>query len=450
MQSIFGTDGIRGRFNKEISYSLAYKVGYALGSILEKKSQILIGRDTRISGDILLQAITKGINKSGKKFINIGICPTPAIPFLIKKENLSGGIMISASHNPPEYNGIKIFDHNGQKITKYLENKIQKLIEETNQNVLVPSEVIPLKTNKDLIDIYIKSLIQTMGGENLSGLKIILDTCFGSATSCAKKIFKALGADVRVINNSKNGLKINMNCGSTNLEPLKKALRESPADMGFSFDGDADRVIGIDSKGNVLDGDHILFLWGRELMEQNILTNNLLISTQMANLGFEKAWNKIGGILYRTDVGDKYVHEAIKEKSAVLGGEQSGHILSKINNFSGDGILTALQISKYCKKKNINLNDWLKSSFEPFPQKLTNINLDFNINKFNLKTKLLIDETIENFQAIYSDNCRVYIRPSGTEPVIRVLVEATNHKEVESLSSEITNKLFLEINKIIN
>jgi len=239
--------------------------------------------------------------------------------------------------------------------------------------------MIPLSTNKDLMDIYIKSLIKTMGGENLSGLKIILDTCYGSATSCAKKIFQSLGADVNVINNSKNGLKINLNCGSTNLEPLKKALRESPADMGFSFDGDADRVIGIDSKGNVLDGDHILFLWGRELMEQKILTNNLLISTQMANLGFEKAWNKIGGIFYRTDVGDKYVHDAIKEKRAVLGGEQSGHILSKINNFSGDGILTALQIARYCKKKNITLNDWLKSSFEPFPQKLTNINLNFNI-----------------------------------------------------------------------
>jgi len=353
MQSIFGTDGIRGRFNEELTYSLAYKVGYALGSTLERKSPILIGRDTRISGDILLQAITKGINESGKKFINIGICPTPAIPFLIKQENLSGGIMISASHNPPEYNGIKIFDHNGQKISKIFENKIQKLIEESNQNISVPKKVIPLKTNKDLMDVYIKSLIQSMGGENLSGLKIILDTCYGSATTCAKKIFQALGAEVRVINNSNNGLKINMNCGSTNLEPLKKALRENPADMGFSFDGDADRVIGMDSKGNVLDGDHILFLWGRELLEQKILTNNLLISTQMANLGFEKAWKKIGGILFRTDVGDKYVHDAIKEKRAVLGGEQSGHILSKINNFSGDGILTALQIAKYCKNKNI-------------------------------------------------------------------------------------------------
>ena len=177
MQSIFGTDGIRGRFNEEITYSLAYKVGYALGSSLEKKSPIIIGRDTRISGDILLQAITQGIKDSGKKFINLGICPTPAIHFLIKQEKLSSGIMISASHNTPEYNGIKIFDHNGQKITKYFENKIQKCIEESNHNISVPRKLIPVNTNKVLIDIYIKSLIQSMGGENLSGMKIILDTC---------------------------------------------------------------------------------------------------------------------------------------------------------------------------------------------------------------------------------------------------------------------------------
>ena len=450
MQSIFGTDGIRGRFNQEITYSLAYKVGYALGLNLKNNNPILIGRDTRVSGDILLKGITKGIKASGKKFINLGICPTPAIPYLIKQEKLSSGIMISASHNPPEYNGIKIFDQNGRKITKNFENEIQRVVEESNQNISGPEKGISLKEDKELMNIYMESLIKTMGRENLSGMKIILDTCYGSATTCAKKIFKNLGADVRTINNSKNGLKINMNCGSTNLEPLKKALRESPADMGFSFDGDADRVIGVDSEGNVLDGDHILFLWGRELMEQKMLTNNLLISTQMANLGFENTWNKIGGILHRTDVGDKYVHNAIKEKKAVLGGEQSGHILSKINDFSGDGILTALQISKYCKMKNINLNDWLKSSFDPFPQKLTNIKLDFNINKVNLKTKILIDQTIENFQAMYSDNCKIYIRPSGTEPLIRVLVEAQNYKKVNFLSSEITNNLFLEINRIIN
>ena len=450
MQSIFGTDGIRGRYNKDITYSLAYKVGYALGLNLESNNPILIGRDTRVSGDILLLGITKGINESGQKFINLGICPTPAIPYLIKQEKLSSGIMISASHNPPEYNGIKIFDHNGQKINKTFENNIQKLIEDSNQNSSVPIKEISLKANKELMNLYIQSLIQTMGDENLSGLKIILDTCYGSATTCAKKIFQNLGADVKVINNSKNGLKININCGSTHLAPLKKALKENSADMGFSFDGDADRVIGIDSMGNVLDGDHILFLWGRELLEQKFLTNNLLISTQMANLGFEKAWNKIGGILHRTDVGDKYVYEAIKQKNAILGGEQSGHILSEINNFSGDGILTALQISKFCKKKNITLNDWFHSSFDPYPQKLTNINLSFNIKKINKKTQNLIDRTMKNYQKIYADNCRIYIRPSGTEPVIRVLVEAKNQNKVNFLSSEITKKLSLEIKKILN
>ena len=170
----------------------------------------------------------------------------------------------------------------------------------------------------------------------------------------------------------------------------------------------------------------------------------------MANLGFEKAWTKIGGILYRTDVGDKYVHDAIREKKAVLGGEQSGHILSNINNYSGDGILTAIQISKYCKKKNITLNDWLKTSFKPFPQKLTNINLDFNINKINQKAKDLINQTIKSYQANNSENFRIYIRPSGTEPVMRVLIEAQNQTKVNSLSSEITNNLSLEIDKIVN
>ena len=172
-------------------------------------------------------------------------------------------------------------------------------------------------------------------------MKIILDTCYGSATSCAENIFKKLGANVKVINNKMDGKKINLNCGSTCLEPLNKAIRENKAEMGFSFDGDADRVIGVDAKGNILDGDHILFLWGRELMEEKILTNNTIISSEMANLGFEKSWNNLGGILLRTEVGDKFIYEAIKKKQAVLGGEQSGHILSKINNYCGDGILTA-------------------------------------------------------------------------------------------------------------
>ena len=346
MNSIFGTDGIRGKFNEEITISLAYNVGYALGFIIKNDSPILLGRDTRVSGEILLKAVGAGINKSGKEFIDIGVCPTPAIPFLIKQKNFSSGIMISASHNPPEFNGIKIFDQNGNKISKEIENQIQAIVSNRNENKFFENKDTIIKTDRNLLKIYTQSLIKSLGDENLEGMKIILDTCYGSATTCAEEVFSNLGASVKAINNYQDGTKINLSCGSTSLEPIKKAIMENNADMGFSFDGDADRVIGIDSEGNVLDGDHILFLWGRELLEQKMLTNNLLISTEMANLGFENAWNEIGGILHRTKVGDKFIYEAIKQNNALLGGEQSGHILSYINHFSGDGILTAIQISK--------------------------------------------------------------------------------------------------------
>jgi len=448
MQSIFGTDGIRGRFDKELTFSLAYKVGYALGVLTKTNSPILIGRDTRVSGYVLLEAISRGIKAAGKEFIYLGICPTPAIPFLIKRENFSSGIMISASHNPPEYNGIKIFDNYGEKIKKEFENRIELIMETINNNRLSTNKNISITENKDLFNIYTQSLIETIGDENLNGMKIILDTCYGSATTCAESIFKKLGADVKTINNEKDGLKINLNCGSTCLEPLNKAIKENDADMGFSFDGDADRVIGIDSKGNTLDGDHILFLWGRELLDEKLLINNTIISTRMANLGFENTWNNMGGILYRTEVGDKFIFEAIKKKKALLGGEQSGHILSKINNFCGDGILTAIQISKYCKKKNISLSSWLNSSFLPYPQKLTNIFLNFDFKNIEKSYKDSINETIESFSTNKKDNYRVYIRPSGTEPVLRILVEAQNQKEVDSLSTKITSELSTKINKI--
>ncbi len=450
MKSIFGTDGIRGIFNKDITYSLAYKVGYALGLTLKSNHPVVIGRDTRVSGDILLEAISSGIKAADKEFIDIGICPTPTIPFLIKENGFSSGIMISASHNPPEYNGIKIFDKNGKKISKDIENLIQLIIEESKDTEIVSKTMTSSDTNKDLLKIYVNSLIKTMDNENLEGMKIVLDTCYGSATTCAEKVFKDLGAKIIVINNEKNGLKINLNCGSTCLTPLKKAILENDADMGFSFDGDADRVIGIDSKGNVLDGDHILFLWGRELMEEKVLTKNTIISTEMANLGFENAWNNLGGILYRTEVGDKFIYEAITEKKAILGGEQSGHILSKINNFCGDGILTAIQISRYCKRKKINLNSWLKSSFNPYPQKLTNISLDFDFKRINKSLKELINESIKKFSSNNEDNFRIYVRPSGTEPVLRVLVEAKNPKEMEIISKNITSEINSKIEKISN
>ncbi len=438
MQSIFGTDGIRGKFNHLITYDLAKKVGYAFGKSLKKEDPILIGRDPRDSGYIILDAIKNGLNLANKNIIDVGICPTPAVPFLIKRFGFSSGIMISASHNPPEYNGIKIFDQNGKKLKRICEKNLEQAIQKISQ-LDPPSKYIKGNIkNPYLLESYEDSLIKSMGNENLEGIKIILDTCHGSATSCAEKIFKKLGANIKVINSQADGLKINVKCGSTCLDPIKKAVKSNSADIGFSFDGDADRVIGIDSEGNILDGDHILFLWGRELMLEKKLRNNILISTSMANLGFENSWIELGGKLIRTKVGDKFIYEEMINKKAYLGGEQSGHILSKINDFCGDGILTAIQIARYCKKKNISLKTWLKTSFSAFPQELTNIPLPHEINPSLLKS---INDTIEKTLSNIAEPCRIFVRPSGTEPYLRVLVEAENKILVKNCSIEITKKI---------
>ena len=433
MQSIFGTDGIRGIFNREITYDLAQKIGYAFGITNNNSQKVLIGRDTRVSGEVLLEALSNGLNQSGKEIIDIGICPTPAIPYLIKKFKIYSGIMISASHNPPEYNGIKLFDHYGHKLNKKKEIEIEICLNEIKSNLIYRKQK-NIKQKYDLLELYKQNLIESIGGNNLNGMKIILDTCHGSATVFAENVFKQLGANVNVINRNADGSKINVNCGSTCLDPLKKAINEFDAEIGFSFDGDADRVIGIDSQENILDGDHILFLWGRELMREQVLSRNLLITTVMSNLGFEQAWNELGGILIRTPVGDKFIHEEIDKQKADLGGEQSGHILSKINNYSGDGVLTAIQIANFCKKKNITLKDLLKTSFKGFPQKLTNIKLTSNDKHFKkfLENNMnkLIKEKLDNI----SEPCRIFARNSGTEPVLRILVEAENKDLVDDIS----------------
>ncbi len=435
MQSIFGTDGIRGIFNKEITYDLAQNIGYAFGTINNDRQKVLIGRDTRVSGDLLLEALSNGLNQTGKEVIDIGICPTPAIPFLIKKFKIYAGIMISASHNPPEYNGIKIFDHFGNKLSKKKEIEIESYLNKINPNLNFRKEKKIIQ-KFELLEIYKQSLIDSIGNNNLNGMKIILDNCHGSASVFAESVFKKLGTNVYVINSNADGSKINVNCGSTCLDPLKKAIKEFNAEIGFSFDGDADRVIGIDSEGNILDGDHILFLWGRELMKEKILSRNLLITTVMSNLGFEKAWNELGGILIRTPVGDKFIHKEIEKQNADLGGEQSGHILSKINNYSGDGVLTAIQIANFCSKNNITLKDLLRTSFKGFPQKLTNLKIDSNnkISKNLLEDNMnkLIKQKLENI----AEPCRIFARNSGTESVLRILVEAEDKTLVDNISIE--------------
>ena len=450
MQSIFGTDGIRGRMNQEITTSLAKKIGYVFGLTFNNKSPVIIGRDTRTSGGLLLEALITGINSAGKEVFDVGICPTPAIPFLIKKYKFSSGIMISASHNPPEYNGIKFFDDNGKKLKKAQEDILEKKLKDFNKIRFNNKYNINCQQRFDLLKSYEDSLIESMGDDNLKGIKIILDTCHGSATTCAENIFKRLGAEIKVINGNPDGRKINVKCGSTYLSPIQKVMDQTNADMGFSFDGDADRVIGIDSDGNILNGDHILFLWGRELMEEKKLTKNILVSSVMANLGFEKAWNDLGGILYRTPVGDKFIHERILDQNAYLGGEQSGHILSRINDYSGDGVLTAIHIAKYCKRKQINLKNWLNSSFSAFPQKLTNINLLVKENALKKEIQYFINQTIEKTIKNSAEELRILVRPSGTEPLLRILVEAKDKYLVNEYSKKITNELEAYIKNLEN
>ena len=441
MQAVFGTDGVRGKFNKELTYSLACKIGYSLGKTIKDEGQILIGRDTRISGPSLLEALTKGLNAANKDVIDLGICPTPAIPFLVRKMGFSAGVMISASHNPPEYNGIKIFDRRGNKLKPLKEMEIEKNLSKISDIDINKATKKSYLKKFELLDTYINSLISSIEQDSLKGIKIVLDNCHGSATSCSEKVFVSLGAQVKVINSEADGNKINVNCGSTYLSPLRRAIFENNSDMGFSFDGDADRVIGMDSSGNILDGDHILFLWGRELMNEKKLNNNLLISTSMANLGFEKSWVNIGGLFKRTNVGDKFIYEEIFKQNGDLGGEQSGHILSGINNYSGDGILTAIQIAKYCSKKKINLKQWLETSFSAFPQKLTNIQIIISKNKIDnlIRTEInpIVLKTIEDT----NEPCRIFVRPSGTEPVLRILVEAQNNQLVNNLSKSIQEKI---------
>ena len=438
MQSIFGTDGVRGIFNESITYDLAQNIGYAFGNIINDSQKVLIGRDTRVSGEILLEALSNGLNASGKEVVDIGICPTPAIPFLIKLFKTYTGIMISASHNPPEYNGIKIFDQYGHKLNKKKEIEIEKYLNKIKSNLIIRKQK-KIEQKFDLLELYKQSLIESIGNNNLNGMKIILDTCHGSASVFAENVFKRLGANVYVINSNTDGSKINVNCGSTCLDPLKKGINEFNADIGFSFDGDADRVIGIDSDENILDGDHILFLWGRELMREKVLSRNLLITTVMSNLGFEKEWNELGGILIRTPVGDKFIREEIDKQKAYLGGEQSGHILSKINNYSGDGVLTAIQIANFCSKKNIALKDLLKTSFKGFPQKLINIKLTSNNKIFKDSLEDNMNKLIKEKLETISEPCRIIARNSGTEPVLRILVEAENKNLVQDISIQMEN-----------
>jgi phosphoglucosamine mutase len=429
---LFGTDGIRGRVGDLLTAPLALQVGFWAGQVLRQHSgtagAIVMGQDSRNSSDMLAMALSAGLTAAGLDVWNVGLCPTPAVAHLTSTSGAIGGVMISASHNPPEDNGIKFFGATGAKLSP----ELQSDIEATLRGNL--SEYKPALASwgqhyhrSDLLTNYIESLQRPLLSHlTLDGLRVVLDLAWGAATHVAPQVFAAMGAEVICLHDRADGDRINVNCGSTHPQLLQAAVQACGADVGFAFDGDADRVIAVDGQGRLVDGDYILYLWGQALKRTNQLPENLIISTVMANLGFERAWQQQGGMLIRTAVGDQYVHAEMQRRGAKLGGEQSGHILCPHYGVSGDGLLTALHLAALVKQTGTSLTELVNQSFQTYPQILRNVRVDDRERRLNWQQSDRLQQAIAAAEAAMGDQGRVLVRASGTEPLIRVMVEAVS------------------------
>lgn len=448
---LFGTDGIRGKAGELLNADLALQLGYWAGHILQvntvTQGPVIIGQDSRNSSDMLALAIASGLTSAGIDVWNLGLCPTPCVAYLTQSTNAMGGIMISASHNPPEDNGIKFFNEDGKKLNKCLIDSIEaglrgKISRDAKKTNWGKSSYLPL-----LVRDYEEFLLATLPKNiDFQGQKVVLDLAWGAAVNIASSLFLTLGADVICLHDQADGNQINVGCGSTNLSRLQEAVKQHKANIGFAFDGDADRVILVDENGRVVDGDHILYFWGQKLQQQNLLPDNLIVGTVMANLGFEKAWQNLGGQLLRTPVGDQYVQEMMWEKGAMLGGEQSGHILCHHHNVSGDGIQTALHLTAFLQEENITLAQWLDDSFETYPQILRNIRIDDPQKLRKWQECESLQSAIKEAERALGESGRILVRPSGTEPLIRIMVEAFLSEDVHYWSEylvEAVRKNFL-------
>jgi len=426
----FGTDGIRGRVGQAITPALALQVGYWTGLVLPPDAPVVIGTDSRSSGPMLVAALTAGLTAAGRTVWQLGLCPTPAVPGTIRRLGTAGGLMVSASHNPPHDNGIKVFGASGAKLSRDQQRAIEAGL--AGETIAPPFHGNGRAEQRpDLLEAYRASLLASVGGQRLEGCRIVLDLCHGSATSCGEAVFRELGAELTVLHGRPDGDRINQGCGSTHLDPLRQAVVAEGAAMGFAFDGDADRVLAVDGRGRIVDGDQILYLWGQALLAAGELPARRIVATVMSNLGFERAWQAAGGVLERTAVGDQYVHAAMEELGAALGGEQSGHILSARHGMSGDGLLTALQVAVLMQRRGGTLADWMDSSFRPYPQKLVNITVPDRQRRTQWQQCEPLRLAVERAEAAMAGQGRVLVRASGTEPLLRVMVEAASQADVD-------------------
>lgn len=444
LAKLFGTDGVRGVANTELTCDIAFKLGQAAVEFLGKT--IVVGKDTRLSGDMLGNALSAGIMSMGGNVLDAGIIPTPGVAYLVRELHAEGGIVISASHNPPEYNGIKFFDRQGFKLTEEAEAEIEAFVlaggadSESLPSGDAVGVVLPVE---NACDLYIQHAISSLQDKTLdfSKLTIALDTGHGASSLTTAAALEQLGATVHVINDSFNGVDINVECGSTHLEPVKELLAETGAKIGIAHDGDADRVMFVDELGNEIDGDVVETVCALDLQKRGLLRDDTVVSTVMCNLGFTKAMDAAGISVVQTQVGDKYVLNEMRKLNAVIGGEQSGHMIFLDHNSTGDGLITALQFLAACLRNDQPVSE-TAALMQRFPQELINVRV---ADKHAVSENAVVATAIAEAEAKLDGSGRILVRPSGTEPLVRVMVEAATHEEALGYAQEIASIIEREL-----
>ena len=442
MARLFGTDGVRGEANAALCPELAYRLGWAaalyFGEKVQEKPLIIIGRDTRISGNLFESALATGICSAGGRVEIVGVCPTPAIAYLARTHGAAAGIVISASHNPFYDNGIKFFGGDGYKLPDATEDEIEKLVRRMEAGEKLPratrEHIGTIKRRKEYVREYI-DFVQGTAGVRLDGMKVVLDCANGAAYDCMPRVLRRLGADVHVIHAEPDGVNINEACGSTHLESLQKTVLADGADIGIAHDGDADRCLCVDEKGEVIDGDHILVMCAQDMMEKGTLAGNTVVTTVMANIGFHKAIEAAGGRAEITQVGDRYVLENMREHGYRLGGEQSGHIIFSDFSTTGDGLITALQVLVALKRTGRKASE-LSALMKSYPQLLVNVVV---ATKDGWQENEAIAAAIRASEEELGSDGRILVRPSGTEPLIRVMAEGSEQGQLEEICRRIAD-----------
>ena len=434
MSRLFGTDGVRGVANDELTPLLAMQLGQAGAYVLTKENKhkptIMVGCDTRISGDMLANALMAGICSVGANAVYVGVIPTPAVAYLTRKYKVDAGVVISASHNPVEFNGIKFFDGEGYKLPDALEDEIETIIKSGMNEIKFPigSNVGKIKYRTDAREEYINHSVQSVNVD-LSGLKIVVDCAEGAAYYTSVEALRDLGGNIVPLHNMPDGTNINANCGSTHMQELQARVVYEKADIGLAFDGDADRLLAVDEMGNIVDGDQIMAIVGMHMKENHELVNDTIVATVMSNLGFFLRGEKNVIHMEQTKVGDRYVLERMKEIGASLGGEQSGHIIFLKENTTGDGLLSALHLLKVIVETGKKLSE-LAGIMEVLPQALVNAKVP-NHKKEHYMEYPEIADAIQKLNNKFAGEGRVLIRPSGTEPLVRVMIEGKNQQMIE-------------------